>query len=761
MTWLDGALSRLAATPLRRSRYLLTAVLALLVVATLGISRLDYEDGARTLFSSSSSEYGDYARHTENFAQSDTVALMLVTADAEIGAGSLGQLRDMIGEIQQVSGVEAVYSLLGVNMLNPDNGDIGALEPADLAALPSVQPSDQGGLTELGSARSLISVDRRQSVMLIAMSDELSDVDLAAPTLAGIDQIAERYAGDGELAFELTGMPPIRAEITERTYQDQIVVNIAGAILGFLISLAIFRSFWIAALNSITPGVALVLALGTFGLFGFEINVMRNAIPILILVLATADCIHMTYEFSRRASDGANLNDAISTMMREIGPACILTSLTTILAFASLLLSGSFLIQSLSLSGMISMILALAAILLVHPLVLVLAWKLPPARRAFQNARGGFLKVIRARMSAEKSVRHRHSIIGAALILSVLLLTVFFPIKTDFRFFEYLDSQDAALQALETAQEISGPMQSIDVSFRISDGSDAISAATLNDMTQIHERLESALPEANIVSLETMRRSLEARGEWPSANNIQLALLPLPESLSDSLVARDETALLVRVMIDDAHSAEIRELAMQIETVVAEIPTETLQFGSVTGLPVLAARLSDVMIKQLAISFLVAAFACPLLIGLWYRRWRFGVGAILPNVLPIIAVGTWLIWSGANIQFTSALALTLAFGIAVDDTIHVLNRLAIQQSESAAQSSFDTIISAMSHVGPALIATTAVLCVGILSTYLSSVPTIWYWGQLCIAVFILALIADIIVLPAIMAALLRRKTAKP
>lgn len=761
MTWLDGALSRLAAIPLRRSRYLLTAVLALLAVATLGISQLDYEDGARTLFSSSSGEYQDYANHTENFAQSDTVALMLVTADAEIGAGSLGQLRDMIGEMQQISGVEAVYSLLGVNMLNPDNGDIGALEPEDLAALPSVQPSDQGELTELGSARSLISADRRQSVMLIAMSDQLSDVDLAAPTLAGIDQIAERYARDGDLSFELTGMPPIRAEITDRTYQDQIVVNIAGAILGFLISLAIFRSFWIAALNSITPGVALVLALGTFGLFGFEINVMRNAIPILILVLATADCIHMTYEFSRRASDGADLDDAISTMMQEIGPACILTSLTTILAFASLLLSGSFLIQSLSLSGIISMTLALAAILLVHPLVLVLAWKLPPARRAFQNARGGFLKVIRARVSAEKSVRHRRPIIGAALILSVLLLTVFFPIKTDFRFFEYLDDQDAALQTLETAQEISGPMQSIDVSFRINDGSAAISAATLDDMTQIHERLESALPQANIVSLETMRRSLEARGEWPSANNIQLALLPLPESLSDSLVARDDNALLVRVMIDDAHSAEIRELAVQIETIVEETETQTLQLESVTGLPVLAARLSDVMIKQLAISFLVAAFACPLLIGLWYRRWRFGVGAILPNVLPIIAVGTWLIWSGANIQFTSALALTLAFGIAVDDTIHVLNRLAIQQSEGAVQSSFDTIISAMSHVAPALIATTAVLCVGILSTYLSSVPTIWYWGQLCIAVFILALIADIIVLPAIMAVLLRRKNAKP
>jgi predicted RND superfamily exporter protein len=761
MGGLDRALSRLATIPLERSKWLLTAVFGLLALAALGLSQLNYEDGARTLFSSSNSEYRDYIRHTGNFAQSDTVALLLVTAEAEIRAPSLRRLRDMIGEIQQIDGVEAVYSLFGANMMNPDNGDIGALEPADLAALPSVQPSDQGELTELGSARSLISVDRRRTVMLIAMDDQLSDVDLAAPTLARITRTTERYESGGGLSFELTGMPPIRAEITRRTYQDQIVVNIAGAILGFLISLAIFRSFWIAALNSITPGVALVLALGVFGLFGFEINVMRNAIPILILVLATADCIHMTYEFSRRASDGAKLDDAIGTMMREIGPPCILTSLTTIIAFASLLLSDSFLVQSLSLSGMIAMALALGAVLLVHPLVLVLAWRLPPARKAFQNARNGFLKAIRVRGLAEKTVRHRRPVMGAALILCLMLLTVLLPIKTDFRFFEYLDDGDAAIQTLETAQQISGPMQSIDVSFRIGDGSAAISAATLDDMTLIHERLEAALPQANIVSLETMRRSLEARGEWPSANNINLALLPLPESLADSLVARDESALLVRVMVDDAHSETIRALAQQIGEIAADVDTEILQLESVTGLPVLAAQLSNVMIKQLVISFLVAALACPLLIGLWYRRWRFGVGAILPNVLPIMAVGAWLIWSGANIQFTSALALTLAFGIAVDDTVHVLNRLALQQSGGIAQTGFEAIVSAMAHVAPALIATTAVLCVGILSTFLSSVPTIWFWGQLCIAIFLLALIADIFLLPAIMAALLRRKGAKP
>ncbi len=759
LSWLARLLSRLASIPLTRPKPLLVALFALISLAAFGISQLSFQDGARALFASSTDEYRDYSAHIQNFAQSDTVALIVISAEEELDAPQLGQLRDMILALEQISGVDAIYSLFGANMVNPDAGDVGLMEPADLAALPSVQPSERAELTELGSARSLISADRRQTVMLVALQDEMADLDRAAPALAAIEDTVGRYTRNSGMGFELSGMPPIRAGIADRTYQDQMIVNFAGAVFGFLISLAIFRSFWIAALNSITPGIALVLALGSFGLFGFEINVMRNAIPILILVLATADCIHMTFEFSRRASDGAELSTAITAMLREIGPPCILTSLTTIIAFASLLLSDSYLIQSLALSGILAMSLALGTILLVHPLVLVLGWQLPAARRAFQNARRGFLSTIRARRLTEHSVRYRYPVIGFALISCGLLLAAFMPIKTDFRFFEYLDRQDAALQTLETAQQISGPMQSIDISITVVDGEPALSPATLEDMTQVHEDLEAAFPDTNIVSLETVRRSLEARGEWPSATNIELALLPLPQSLEESLIGRDETSLLARVMIDDASSADIRAMASEIEAVVAETDTPSLRFDGVTGLSMVAAQLSDAMIKQLAISFLVAALACSLLIGLWYRRWRFAVGAIIPNVLPIIAVGTWLIWSGANIQFTSALALTLAFGIAVDDTIHVFNRLALQQSEEPSHGNPEIISAAMNHVAPALIATTAVLCVGILSTYLSSVPTIWFWGQLCITVFVIALIADIIILPAIMAVLMGRKKA--
>ena len=60
------------------------------------------------------------------------------------------------------------------------------------------------------------------------------------------------------------------------------------------------------------------------------------------------------------------------------------------------------------------------------------------------------------------------------------------------------------------------------------------------------------------------------------------------------------------------------------------------------------------------------------IIGLAFRSWRIGLVSIVPNLLPILGTELYLFLSGAGLQLTSVIALTVAFGIAVDDTIHFL-----------------------------------------------------------------------------------------
>ena len=59
------------------------------------------------------------------------------------------------------------------------------------------------------------------------------------------------------------------------------------------------------------------------------------------------------------------------------------------------------------------------------------------------------------------------------------------------------------------------------------------------------------------------------------------------------------------------------------------------------------------------------------------HRHRFG----LANTLPLFATGALLFLLGRGMQFTSVIALTVAFGIAVDDTIHYINRFLVARTD--------------------------------------------------------------------------------
>ncbi len=753
---LNGIAERISRIVVGSPVALAGGVLVFLALALFGGTKLEFDDGTRSIFSSSRAEFAAYSAHVEEFAQTDTVAIVLVESENPFAAAQWSWMRDAVAAAQNVEGVETVFSVFGVNMFHPEAGDVSAMSEGELARLPNLQPGGPS-VRNYGTAdRSLLSENRRSTVIVVALRDELQDLTIARPTLDRLRTIMAD-SGDAGLETRLTGMVPIRQWIIDGIVRDQIAINLAAAAIGFLISLILFRSLWIAVLNGVAPVLALIFSLGAFGLFGFEINTVRNALPVLILVLAMADCIHMTFEFCETYAKTGDREESLRRMVRHMAPPCVLTSLTTIIAFAGLYYSESPLIQSLSLSGMLAVAIALLVVLFVHPLVFLLALRYGPVQRALGRSRRGIIGGLPLKRLFSAIIARPRSIALGGSALAIALLFLFLPIKTDFRFYEYVEEDAEIVRALDRAEAVAGPTQSIDIPLR---AEGPLSTGILDEAREVHRRLAEAFPDNPVVSVSTVADALEARDEWPSWNNVQLALAPLPAFVSDSLVSRNGDAVLVRVMTSDDNAGDVRNLVAEIDELTSSLDTQSVSAERATGLTALAANLSDTMIWQLTISFLIAALLCPIVIGLWFRSWRFAVAAVLPNMLPILAVGAWLGWTGWNLQFTSALALAIAFGIAVDDTVHVLNRYRIERDELGAGEPPGSLVAAMNRVAPALIATTLILIAGLLSTLFSTMPTARFFGEICIAVFMLALVADLFLLPALLALFGRNKAKR-
>ncbi|MFN6116005.1 MAG: MMPL family transporter, partial [Flavobacteriales bacterium] len=128
-----------------------------------------------------------------------------------------------------------------------------------------------------------------------------------------------------------------------------------------------------------------------------------------------------------------------------------------------------------------------------------------------------------------------------------------------------------------------------------------------------------------------------------------------------------------------------------------------------------------------------------------FRSWRMTVIALIPNIVPLVVVGGIMGLLGIDIKVSTAIIFTIAFGIAVDDTIHMLGKLRIElmKGRSLAYATKRAFLS----TGKALVITTIMLLSGFVSLVFSGFASVYYMGLLVSITLAVALVADVLLLP--------------
>jgi predicted RND superfamily exporter protein len=164
----------------------------------------------------------------------------------------------------------------------------------------------------------------------------------------------------------------------------------------------------------------------------------------------------------------------------------------------------------------------------------------------------------------------------------------------------------------------------------------------------------------------------------------------------------------------------------------------------VTGLSVIAARNSAIMIEKLNRGLTIEFAFVAIFIGAAFRSFVIMFAAILPGIFPVVASGALLRATGQGLQFASVVALIVSFGLGLSATIHFLNRLRLE--DDPAQDPGVAVERATVLVGPALILTSVVLACGLAVTVFSSLPSLRLFGWLSAFSMLAALTADLFIL---------------
>jgi predicted RND superfamily exporter protein len=156
--------------------------------------------------------------------------------------------------------------------------------------------------------------------------------------------------------------------------------------------------------------------------------------------------------------------------------------------------------------------------------------------------------------------------------------------------------------------------------------------------------------------------------------------------------------------------------------------------------------LTQVQALQLR-SFFTAWSVVLILLAVFLRSIWLALLGMFPTTLPVtLTLGVMGFW-GINLDIGTAMVGAVVLGIAVDDTIHLLDRYRRERSEGADRG--DAIREAVVHVGRPVITTSAALVVGFLAMTVSSWESVASFGLLSAIAILGALVADLVLLPAL------------
>ena len=147
------------------------------------------------------------------------------------------------------------------------------------------------------------------------------------------------------------------------------------------------------------------------------------------------------------------------------------------------------------------------------------------------------------------------------------------------------------------------------------------------------------------------------------------------------------------------------------------------------------------MAKGLGVAFLLVG----IIVGFLFRSWRISFLLLIPNFIPLIWMLGLMYLLGIEFKLTTAILFTVAFGIAVDDSIHFMSRL--KQELMLGKNLIYGLKRTYLETGKAIVLTTIVLTAGFGLLIFSQFGVTHFTGLLISASMIFALLADLMLLP--------------
>lgn len=751
------------------------AILVPLMIAALSIplKNLAFEGSYRIWFGEGSQILTDYDRFREVFGNDDAVIVTFRDEEGIFTPKALGTIERITEKLWQTKYIARVDSITNYQYVHANPEDSDDIVVDDF-------------ITDIEDRNSSYFEDRKR----IALSDPLV-VDALVSKDARTTMIAARVvAGAGEkedISFELRGLvEEILAPETEKngyqfylnggaviTTEFVMIAEKEGAIfvpsIIVLIMVLLFVVFRRPSGALLPMSIAIMTFLAVLGIqvaLGYKLNNFTANVPIFAVAISIADAMHLYWVWMVYRKEGVENNEAIVLSMQKNLLPAFLTSITTAVGFISLSISEIIPVKTLGIAtACVALVAFILTILFVPAVLSILKPKVKLGDAKAQKETGRF-----AYAFSDFIISHDKKILAIILVLFASLAVGLKELKIDSNTIKFFTEDAPMRQSVDFVEKnLRGTM-----TYEVVADSGAESGVKTPEFLEAVDRFQKevkATYSEEVTKATSLADIIKRYNKIFHGDDPRFERIPETKELSAQFLLLYSLSLPQGMEINDKMDITEQYFRISVNTKIIDTSKdlEIIKWiedwwqdagysCKVNGQTAMFAYMQSSVTDTLIYSITIALVVVSLLMLIIFRDFGTTLLFLLPNILPIVLVLGVMGWLGIYVDMGVAVSAAIILGVAVDDTIHFLVKY--RDARDKGMDFRESIAYVIKYAGGAILFTTLILSFSFLMFVFSKFAPNFNFGIVTAAALGVALIADLVMLPAIFSVIEKRKLLK-
>jgi predicted RND superfamily exporter protein len=639
----------------------------------------------------------------------------------------LEHVNQITDTIKQIEGISSVTSL--TNIIDIKGGDFGIEigKLVDEYDMPDTEEEldllrDRVNSKDLYRG-SIVSEDGTATLVIFILNAEAEVKAIARE----VKQKVETLNLPEKIYF--TGSPMLVTYIADLIRTDLMyLLPVAFLVIAVILFLS-FRSAQGVILPLLTTTIAIVWTMGIMVLMGYQMSMISNNIPIILLAVGTAYTIHVLNRINQLKE--SDTKKAVKMALRYIAIPVILAALTTAIGFISFIF-GAYLhmIRDFGIFTALGTFFACLLSLVLVPAII-------SAISGFKKDKNDIEKRVRVSYLSQKYLtplrvllfKHPKYILATWAVLIVVSVFGIFLIKRSVNIQEYFKKGNPTRQAEEIMQKKFGGTKPIFVLFE----GDLQSPELLKTMIRTEEYMKQSTDIQSTQSIADLIMEItDVLGEGrdipeEKAMIEQLWFLLEGNEILSRFVSDDLTKGIILTKFVSPDNESKKEFAAYMDRFIQNISTQDIQIR-ITGMPFVDITMDRSLINSQMASISIAIIFVLIIVGLILRSFMSGLYATIPIIAAIVILFGFMGFTGIPLNIATVLVASVALGIGIDYSIHIISHFnhSYQRSGEILAALDETIMIS----GKAIVINVISVSAGFLVLLFSQMVPLQYFGLL-------------------------------